>query len=116
RLSEDGRFGWIELDRALIERATHVGLDLDLVMEPLRSVGGIEVVAMLKEGPDSTVKLSLRAAGDVDVQAIARRFGGGGHRKAAGAAVRGSLEQVRASLAEEVRRAIEALGVADGSA
>ena len=116
RFTADGRFGWIEVDRALIERATHVGLDLDLVMEPLRSVGSIEVVAMLKEGPDATVKMSLRAAGDVDVQAIARRFGGGGHRKAAGAAVRGSIDQVRSSLTDEVLRAIEALEVADGSA
>lgn len=111
-ISPDGRFGWITLDRVIIERAAAIGLDLDLVMEPLRSVDGIEVVAMLKEAPDGIVKVSLRASGDVDVQAIARRFGGGGHRKAAGAAVRGGLEQILRSLRDDVQSGIAAAGAA----
>ena len=40
------------------------------------------------------VKVSLRGKGDVDVQRIAARFGGGGHPNAAGFSVAGALEAV----------------------
>jgi phosphoesterase RecJ-like protein len=41
------------------------------------------------------VKISFRSTGAVDVNAFARRFGGGGHAKAAGAMLSGSLDAVR---------------------
>jgi len=41
------------------------------------------------------VKISFRSTGDVDVNAFARRFGGGGHVKASGALVPGTLDEVR---------------------
>lgn len=107
RITLDGRFGAICLERPVVERSTRIGLDLDLVMEPLRSVEGIEVVAMLKESAEGGVKISLRASRDVDVQAIARGFGGGGHRKAAGASVRGSLDTVLPDVERAVRAALE---------
>jgi bifunctional oligoribonuclease and PAP phosphatase NrnA len=96
-----GRYGVVVMDRHLMERAGRAGFDPDLVMEPVRSVEGIEVVAMFKERLDGVVKLSLRATRDVDVQLIAAHFGGGGHRKAAGATL-------RVSMAEAVRQ-VEAL-------
>jgi phosphoesterase RecJ-like protein len=108
RISLDGRFGAITLERPVVERGTRIGLDLDLVMEPLRSVGSIEVVAMLKESADGGVKISLRASREVDVQRIARRFGGGGHKKAAGASVRGTLESVLVEVEAAVQAALQA--------
>lgn len=105
RIELDGRLGVLAVDYPLMKRAGAVGVDLDLWMEPLRSVEGIEVVTMLKELMVGTVKVSLRAQGDIDVQAIARQFGGGGHRKAAGATV-------RAPLAEVEQRVVEAVGLA----
>ena len=41
------------------------------------------------------VKVSFRSTGDVDVNRFARQFGGGGHAKAAGALITGSMEDVR---------------------
>ena len=58
---------------------------------------------MLKESPGG-VRVSLRAVSDIDVGAIATRFGGGGHRFAAGFTAPGSvaevLAQIRAALAD----------------
>ena len=71
-------------------------------MEPLRSVGSIEVVAMLKESHDGGVKVSLRSSRDIDVQRIARRFGGGGHACAAAFSRDGRIEDIE----EEVIRAV----------
>jgi len=58
------------------------------IVDHLRAVGGTKVAALIREvrgGRAGAVKVSLRASDDeVDVSAIARTFGGGGHRRAAG--------------------------------
>jgi phosphoesterase RecJ-like protein len=40
-------------------------------------------------------KVTIRSTGEVDVNAFARQFGGGGHAKASGALIAGSLAEVR---------------------
>jgi phosphoesterase RecJ-like protein len=55
---------------------------------------------------DGAVKLSLRARGDVDVQAIAARFGGGGHKKAAGATLAMPMAAAVAAVTDAVVRAL----------
>ncbi len=103
-----GRLGVVVMGRALLERAGRAGMDPDLVLEPVRSVDGIEVVAVFKERLDGVVKLSLRATHDIDVQQIAATFGGGGHKKAAGATLAMPLGQAVPRVEELVRRALEA--------
>ena len=70
----DGRFGLLALGRELVDNAANLAFDLDSVIEPLRSVDGVEVVALIKERLDGGVKMSLRATQEIDVQIIARRF------------------------------------------
>lgn len=106
---EEGRVAVIQLPRELVERANRIGFDLDQVMDPYRSIAGIEVVAMLKGRQDREVKLSLRATHDVDVQRIAKTFGGGGHKKAAGATIAHSLDESAAMVIERVREAVAAV-------
>lgn len=108
RLLATGRIGMIRIDRPLLDRAGRIGVDLDLVMEPLRSVLGIEVVCMLKEVLPDRVKASFRASGDIDVQAIARAFGGGGHKKAAGATINASLAAAEPMVETALVRAVDA--------
>jgi phosphoesterase RecJ-like protein len=62
-----------------------------------RALDGIEVGIMLYEQADG-VRVSLRSKGAVDVGAVAARFGGGGHRAAAGCFVRGTVATARAQL------------------
>jgi phosphoesterase RecJ-like protein len=69
--------------------------DTEGIPEALRGVRGAEVAALAREVPEGW-RISLRAAGDaVDVSAIAREAGGGGHRAAAGGTFTGSLEELR---------------------
>lgn len=103
-----GRYAYSVIDRATMEHCKRVGFDTDAVMEPLRSVLGTEVVALFKELSPGLVKISLRAVNDVDVQAIAAQFGGGGHRKAAGAALRCPLDEAVATVASRVELALAA--------
>jgi phosphoesterase RecJ-like protein len=65
---------------------------LEGVANFLNSLEGYRAVLVLKEKSDGTVKGSLRTTrDDVDVAAIAKLFGGGGHRKAAGFTMPGRL-------------------------
>jgi len=67
-----------------------------------RSIVGVEVAVSLREEEGGVFRVSFRSKGRVDVSAVAARFGGGGHRNAAGCSVPGPLVDVR-------KRVLEAL-------
>ena len=70
------------------------------IIDSLRSVNGSEMAAIVREPPeppDAPCRVSLRASSDeIDVSAIARQRGGGGHRQAAGFSSPGSVEEILA--------------------
>jgi bifunctional oligoribonuclease and PAP phosphatase NrnA len=70
------------------------------------SVGGTEAAVILVEQPTGGFKVSLRSRSDVNCSAIAERFGGGGHRKAAGAFLDEPLESARRKILDAVRAAV----------
>ena len=69
---------------------------LDEVLDIVRSVEQVEIVLYLREMKAGSVKLSARSKTSFDVNRLARGFGGGGHRRAAGATIAGRLDEVRA--------------------
>lgn len=101
-----GRLAMAAIDKYVMERAARIDFDTDQVLDPLRSLAGMEVVALLKERFDGQVKMSLRAKNDIDVQRIAAHFGGGGHKKAAGASLTMPLADAAAAVEEQVRLAL----------
>lgn len=66
------------------------GDDSEGIVEVMRSAHGVEVAALVREsGPDGSYRVSLRAVDpEIDMSAIAREEGGGGHRAAAGFSTR----------------------------
>ncbi|MHC4799612.1 MAG: DHH family phosphoesterase [Planctomycetota bacterium] len=72
----------------------------ELVNEPL-AAGAVAVSVLLSEMDDGRIRVNLRSKSpevsgkDVDVSAIAKQFEGGGHRRAAGVRMRGTLDEVR---------------------
>lgn len=82
--------------------------DGDDVLDILRAVGRVAVVLLLREQKDGVVRMSARSKGDFDVHRLAAGFGGGGHRRAAGATLPGPLEGTRARL---VAAALEQMGL-----
>ncbi|MNC71821.1 Bifunctional oligoribonuclease and PAP phosphatase NrnA [compost metagenome] len=78
--------------------------DLEGIVNYPRNIRGVEVGMLFKVIDETAVKVSLRSAGKVDVAALAQVFGGGGHTRAAGARVEGTLEQAIPRVLEEVRR------------
>jgi phosphoesterase RecJ-like protein len=82
--------------------------DLDeLVQMPLR-LAGVEVSGLLYENAEGRIKLSLRSRERVNVNAVCRAFGGGGHFLASGAKLDGPMEaaygQVSTVLEAQIRQ------------
>ena len=75
------------------EMMAHSGgreVDCEAALEESMGLPHVELALMLRENRDGTIKGSLRCVGERDVERIARNFGGGGHRHAAGLDVEGS--------------------------
>jgi phosphoesterase RecJ-like protein len=64
------------------------------IIDQIRKVAGTEVAALFVKLPSGDIKISLRSKTDKDVQKVVALFGGGGHKKAAGANTPGKLEDV----------------------
>ena len=72
--------------------------DLDGIVEHARAISGTRMAVFFRDLGHGKVKISFRSTGDVDVNKFARQFGGGGHAKASGALVAGTLDEVREKL------------------
>ena len=83
-LEEDGRLAWIALSSDLMEEAGAEAEDVEGVVEALRSLEHVEMAILFKAIEKGATKVSFRSAGEVDVSRLAGRFGGGGHKNAAG--------------------------------
>lgn len=81
--------------------------DLDGCASIPLQVEGVEVGVTIKEKSKNEYKVSMRSANDVNVSAICQTLGGGGHIKAAGCLVKGTLEEVKAAVVEAVRKGME---------
>ena len=95
---------WISVPADALERFQVSGEDLDGIVEHARSVAGTRIALFFRDLGHGKIKVSFRSTGDVDVNRLARQFGGGGHAKAAGALITGSLEDVRRRVVETARR------------
>lgn len=80
--------------------------DLDGIVSQLRLTKGVEVAMFLYETETQTFKVSLRSNGNVDVSKIAVYFGGGGHMRAAGCDLQGSMYDVINNVTREIERQI----------
>lgn len=97
---------WISIPEDAMERLGVMPEDLDGIIEHARTLEGTEVALLFRQTGGST-KVSFRSNGATDVNAIARTFGGGGHVKAAGALMGGSLAKNRDRVLEAVKAAVQ---------
>ena len=81
--------------------------DIEGIIDQLRVTKGVEVALLLQEIDDQQYKVSMRSNTFVDVSKIAVYFGGGGHVKAAGCTMRGSLHDVINNITEHIEFQME---------
>ncbi|MCI5640125.1 MAG: bifunctional oligoribonuclease/PAP phosphatase NrnA [Lachnospiraceae bacterium] len=76
--------------------------DIEGIIDQLRVTEGVEVAILLHEIGEQEYKVSLRSNSHVDVSKIASYFRGGGHVKAAGFTMRGSIHDVINNITEHI--------------
>ena len=107
-LDASGRVATVYVDQKLATECGGTYEDTEGIVNLPLSVKEIEAVAFFKEaGPDDW-RVSMRSKGDVDVNAIAKEFGGGGHKNASGCNARGNFADLKLLFQGLLLRQIEA--------
>jgi len=94
-VDEQHGLAWLSMSAGALERFDVRQEDLDGIVEHARSIAGTRMAIFFRDLGYGKVKASFRSTGAIDVNSFARLFGGGGHAKASGALITGSLEEVR---------------------
>ena len=104
-LEVDPAYGlsWISVAAGAAEEYGLKSEDLEGLAEHPRSVGGTRMAIFFRDLGHGKIKVSFRSTGDVNVNEFARKFAGGGHARAAGALIPGSIEEVRHSVVTAAR-------------
>lgn len=104
-----GRIALCEVTRAMFELTGTRDEHTDGFVNYPRSIEGVEVALLFKEKEPGAWRVGLRSRGLADVNVIARKHGGGGHRNASGVTMSGTLEEVKRVIVGEVSAALEAI-------
>ena len=106
QLHRDGTIASVVVTPDMYREADAERGDSEGLIDYPRSIAGVEAVALLRELSPGEFKISLRSRGDVDVEVVARSFGGGGHRNAAGCKLTGDLDVVRSQIEDALAEAL----------
>ena len=100
----DGRCIFSSIDLKTMEFYKVVPKDLDGIVSQLRITKGVECAIFLYQTKTLEYKVSLRSNGKVDVATIASYFGGGGHVRAAGCTMQGTVHDCVNNLSEQIEK------------
>jgi len=112
-LEVDPAYGisWISVAAGAAEEYGLKSEDLEGLAEHPRSVGGTRMAIFFRDLGHGKIKVSFRSTGDVNVNEFARQFAGGGHARAAGALIPGTMEEVRHTVVNAAREFVGRLSV-----
>jgi phosphoesterase RecJ-like protein len=109
-LDATGRVATVYVDQKLAQECGGTYEDTEGIVNLPLTVKEIEAVAFFKEaGPDDW-RVSMRSKGEIDVNAIAAEFGGGGHKNASGCSATGRFEDLKLLFQRKLLQQIDAAG------
>lgn len=100
----DGRYAAQHLSLQDFERTGAAHKDTENLIGECRRLSTIEAAALFVELKDGRIRCSLRSGGTIDVCEIAQKFGGGGHKMAAGTYLSGPLQNAKQLIKAEVEK------------
>jgi len=103
----DGLVAWMTVPHDAYRTLGAGPDDLEGLVDYPRAVDGVEVALLFRKIQGGDTKVSFRSNGRVDVNALARTFGGGGHVRASGALVKGPVDQVKDVVIDATRKAVQ---------
>lgn len=92
--------------REEMERYQALPKHLDGIVSQLRVTKDVELAIFLYENEDHSWKISMRSNGKVNVAELAMKYQGGGHERAAGATMEGSLKEIISALCRDAQKQI----------
>lgn len=110
KVSRSGEVAYLEITRKMI---ADTGADVtksEGVINYARSIDGVRVAVLFKEDPKGTsrINISFRSKAGADVNKIASFFGGGGHVKASGCILEGTIADVEAKVIARIEEVLKA--------
>ena len=105
----DVGLAWVTVPPDALARHHATADDLDGIVEFPRSVAGVRLALLFRQLANGRTKVSFRSLGNVDSATLAHGFGGGGHRKAAGASLDGALSAAQEEVLAVARRYLRTL-------
>ncbi len=98
----DARLATMHILRDDFRRTGAALADTENLINESHRISTVEIAALLIELKDGRIRCSLRSTGPVDVSKIAQKFGGGGHKMAAGTFLPGPLQNAKNALLAEI--------------
>lgn len=110
--SDDGALVWARLTEKDFLGTGGSDAETEGIINHLRSIEGVKVALLFRQ-VDGRIRVSLRGRAPVDVSQVARVFGGGGHRQAAGCTLEMPLPRAERAVLAEVRKVLKRLSSAE---
>jgi phosphoesterase RecJ-like protein len=107
QLDTTGRIAIVYLDHEMARAAGGTYEDTEGLINLPLTVKEIRAVVFFKQVEGDEYRVSLRSKGDIDIGAVAKEFGGGGHKNAAGCTVSGGIDTLQKLFVEKMEQAIE---------
>jgi phosphoesterase RecJ-like protein len=102
-LHENGRIATQYILRKDFDETGSSGPDTENLIDECQRIQTVEVATLFVELAEGKFRCSLRSKGNVDVRAIAQKYGGGGHTLASGVNLEGPLDRAMGSIVSEIK-------------
>ena len=106
QLFADGKICFVGITKETMEKVGCLYEDVEGISGFPRSVDGVEIGLLAKEWKDNVFKISIRTNNYVDATVLAGKFGGGGHIKASGCTIEGSIDEVKEKIVKAAKELI----------
>jgi bifunctional oligoribonuclease and PAP phosphatase NrnA len=107
QIDATGRIAIVYLDHDMAREAGGTYEDTEGLINLPLTVKEIEAVVFFKQVEGEQYRVSMRSKGDIDVGGVAKTFGGGGHKTAAGCTVTGAIDALQKLFVEKIEDAID---------
>lgn len=102
----DGRVAVMVIDNDMVKQSGAKENDMEGLPPIPRQITGVWVGVTLRQKADGNYKISVRTGTHADASAICALLGGGGHNRAAGCSVDGTLEEATGAILQAVEQAV----------
>jgi phosphoesterase RecJ-like protein len=106
QLDPAGRIAIVYLDHEMARAAGGTYEDTEGLINLPLTVKEIQAVVFFKQIEGESYRVSMRSKGDIDIAAVAKEFGGGGHKNAAGCTATGGIDTLQKIFVDKIERAI----------